>query len=566
MKHGWTKLLTALLCGCLLFGESLAVKSYAADHPSTENAPPQFVDVREDDWYYDSIKTVYQAGILSGDQTGHFYPGQLMTAQEGCAVLARLHQRHTGNFAPLNPAEGNGYQIYCIENKIMSQTEAEHDFNRENFVLFLSRIYDLSTLEQINAISYIPDYDTSTELGQSVLLLYQAGILSGTNAYGSFSLLSWLSRAQCAVMIARLLNPEKRVKILPGSEPLEMDLNFLTEKDVVDDFDGKFLYLHNQNSGKEPVYFVKDLYGRTIFTSENQIDRQQNGMFQIEHIDKNGKSYTSYYNTVGDRIFQSQKALQYTYSYGILAVQHDDGSIDIIDTSGNNVKPIPNMSAYRIAGEAFGHYIPVIPNENRNRDSSYWLDIRTGEVAEISYIIESSRTDKGHGYMVVSSFNKDANRYFYNVIDDSLELLLPNMMNDVTVLKNGLLWSEDDSAYYLGVPGEDIKTCFKSQHPSIAVIDYLTGRAFEKAANGTQRLINLWTGEIYSSFPSTGSYRAVGRKIIHPHLSAQGKDSTVFDLFDESGNMERENISQIWYGKTGEILCLAAGSYHYISA
>lgn len=521
----------ALVCcvGAVLI-RGLAPAARAADEQA------RFADVPADAWYYDSANFCYEAGVFVGDQDGRFQPERVMTAQESYAILARLHQAHTGSAQSFRAAPGEDwsepYLRYCLEHQILSEAEAAASapLNRERFVQFLSRIYGGDDFQKINPVTSLPDYTISTDLGQFALTLYQAGILSGTDLYGRFSPLAELSRAECAAVITRLLDPETRSK-WEAPPPLKMKLEFLTASDTVYDFDGAYLYLVD---GPEdaPLYRVSDLYGRVVLTSEERIGRQKGGIFRIDDPDLVA---TSYYDAQGDLVFSSPKLLDplAVFSHGKLAVKQEDGSILVVDARGNTLGIVEGMGNYRVIGPAFGDYIPVAPESGRQDGYSDWLDFYAGTVKELPYTVEWSLSNIGHGYLVVKSYDETAGRWLYNALDPSLELVFPQMMDEVQVDANGDLRAENQGLYYTQAPGAEM----------------------EVSSSGTAKTVTI----------GGDNYTVVGRKLIHPHMVG---GETRIDLLDEHGALEQAGISanQIWYGELGQILYCSENEYFYISA
>ena len=80
-------------------------------------------------------------------------------------------------------------------------------------------------LEPINSIAALPDTDE-----EAVLSLYNAGILNGLDAYGTFGRDLGLTRAEAAVMLGRVLEPETRLTFTPA--PLPYQDYTLTELDT----------------------------------------------------------------------------------------------------------------------------------------------------------------------------------------------------------------------------------------------------------------------------------------------------------------------------------------------
>lgn len=531
------------------------------------NDEAHFIDVPANAWYYDSAYFCYDTGIFVGDHAGRFQPDRFITAQESYAILARLHQVHTGNAQSFSVAPGESwsdpYLRYCVEHKIASNQDAAKPgpFTREDLVRGLSRIYDVGDLQKINNVTSLADYSESTDLGQFVLMLYQAGVLNGTDAYGSFSPTRELSRAECATILTRLMDPQQCLRFDPAP-PLTMELAFLTASDTVYAFDGAYIYLID-SLGETPIYRVVDLYGRTVLQSKDQIGRQESGIFKVNHQDADT---TSYYNDQGSLVFSWPKPLDSLsiFSHGKLAVKQDDNSILVVDAQGNNLGTVEAMDNYRVVGSAFSDYIPVVPESGRKNDYSYWLDFHAGTIEELPYGVEWSATDIGHSYMIVKRYDEAAGRWFYNAVDTSLNLVFPKMMESATVLTNGLLLAEDDTAYYTIKPGVDMEIYLKSQWGTIQQFSP-SGRILTQEGQGETKVKNLETGETFFFAPDTNAYLVAGRKILH-YRNISGE--TLIDLLDGRGMLEQEGISakDIWHGDSGQILYRIADQYLYISA
>ena len=99
---------------------------------------------------------------------------------------------------------GTDYWIYTWEGPA----------DREEFARALAR--SAGELEPINSVSELPDCTDEEVLG-----LYRGGILTGTDEYGSFRGNDPLTRAQAAVMAARVLEPGLRVASAPKPLPTE---------------------------------------------------------------------------------------------------------------------------------------------------------------------------------------------------------------------------------------------------------------------------------------------------------------------------------------------------------
>lgn len=79
------------------------------------------------------------------------------------------------------------------------------------FARRMAKVVDLPVINDI-ADDAIPDLDPRSVISQDILALYRAGVLTGTDQYGTFDGRGTLTRAQAAAICARMLRPELRVR------------------------------------------------------------------------------------------------------------------------------------------------------------------------------------------------------------------------------------------------------------------------------------------------------------------------------------------------------------------
>ena len=118
------------------------------------------------------------------------------------------------------PAPDKWYRdaFYYVESQRLAEpfsTASPYDTNaatRGEFAQYTAAA--AGELEAVNRITELPD--TADE---AVLSLYNAGILNGLDAYGTFGGTLGLTRAEGAVMLARALEPETRLTFTPAPLP-----------------------------------------------------------------------------------------------------------------------------------------------------------------------------------------------------------------------------------------------------------------------------------------------------------------------------------------------------------
>ncbi|MDO4314487.1 MAG: S-layer homology domain-containing protein [Oscillospiraceae bacterium] len=206
------------------------------------NAAPDFSDVKGA-WCESYVETVCQAGLMEGRSDGSFNPSGELMPEHIVTICARLYDLLTGGDGVLpEPAEGQTWYDPAYEHLAESidyrgaydpssgeylgggdgaQTQEErlnalrlhftpgkYPVSRRSFLDLLSRTLAAAEadLPAINQITVVPDC-----VDPMVLSFYNAGVLTGSDQYGTFQGNDSLNRGQAAAMLARIINPGQRL-------------------------------------------------------------------------------------------------------------------------------------------------------------------------------------------------------------------------------------------------------------------------------------------------------------------------------------------------------------------
>ena len=215
--------LPALLLAALL---SLSLLTPAA-------AAARFSDVPASAWYASDVQDVQQYGILQGVGSNRFLPQGTLTYAQAITMAARadayLHHKTlpSGSASPWYQP----YVDYALDEGLIE----EHDLpwsldaacTRESMAQLFYAIVDGDQLSIRNSVDNIPDvpYEPRTA---SIYQLYRFGILTGSDAYGTFHPDQSITRAEAAAILNRLLNPAKR-KTFTLQQPSPMQSLDLTK-------------------------------------------------------------------------------------------------------------------------------------------------------------------------------------------------------------------------------------------------------------------------------------------------------------------------------------------------
>ncbi len=167
-------------------------------------------------WYAPYAARAYEVNLMRGNADGTFYAEGKVTVAEAITIASRLHNiyyGYSGQFLQASP----WYQVYvdyAVERGMIEADtfeDYERPITRKEKAALLSKAVELTELERINESIHIPDVAADDEDYAAIQALYESGVLTGSDADGSFLPEEDIIRAEAATMIARLVTAELRV-------------------------------------------------------------------------------------------------------------------------------------------------------------------------------------------------------------------------------------------------------------------------------------------------------------------------------------------------------------------
>lgn len=230
------KLLCTLLALCIaLSGLGLGALADLPDASTpARRYDGRFADVTDADWYRDSVVSLYELGLTDGQSANSFGAASNVSLAETVSFAARVHSLYCLGSAEAGPSlftaapGGEWYAPYAAYLIDASVIDSRFDgiysqsATRAQTAYILSRVLPAQELGAKNAgvVSlsyetgrYITDVTAATPYAAEIISLYSAGIVTGSDASGSFLPESEITRAELAAMLVRLVYPEKRVTI-----------------------------------------------------------------------------------------------------------------------------------------------------------------------------------------------------------------------------------------------------------------------------------------------------------------------------------------------------------------
>lgn len=174
-----------------------------------------FSDVPSSAWYAQDVAAVQKYGILEGTGNGKFSPDGNLTLAQAITMAARTYAYSNHETIPQTGGSAwySNYVQYAAEKGICATgefgTAYDNYCNRLTMAKLFARVIPAGTDQVINDVTSLPDVQAVPE-NQAVFDLYQLGILTGSDKYGTFHPYQYIKRSETAAILNRVLAPENR--------------------------------------------------------------------------------------------------------------------------------------------------------------------------------------------------------------------------------------------------------------------------------------------------------------------------------------------------------------------
>lgn len=183
-----------------------------------------FTDVPQSEWYYNEIAQAYKLGFVKGTSDTTYSPDGSVTIAETITFAVRLNYIYNGKEVPA-PADGAEWYTPYVDAAVKAgiiKNNAYTDYNapalRKQVAMIMAKALPTSYVKAINMFTEIPDLDKKDSAYGSVLRLYNAGILIGSDDQYNFLPETNITRAEVAAIINRLAIPTSRKRVITEAE------------------------------------------------------------------------------------------------------------------------------------------------------------------------------------------------------------------------------------------------------------------------------------------------------------------------------------------------------------
>lgn len=199
------------LCVPAAFAEENSLNNFVKIATYTDT----FTDVPASHWASSVVKTCCEYGLMNGTSDTTFGLTGDLTVAQALVMACRVHEIYTTGVSTLSNGSPwyQPYVDYALAKGIVSDSDFT-DYNAKITRAEMAHVFYNSlngrSMPAYNYIEYIPDVDERTPYASEILTLYEGGILTGSDVYGTFHPDATISRAEAAAIIARVAIPAER--------------------------------------------------------------------------------------------------------------------------------------------------------------------------------------------------------------------------------------------------------------------------------------------------------------------------------------------------------------------
>lgn len=180
-----------------------------------------FTDIDESAWYGSeqtgAIKSAYRYGFVQGRGDKIFDPSGNITVAEAVTIAARIADIYYGeNTKFTTTGKTNWYDDYvdyAVKKKIIGKSDFVNynkNATRAEMAYIFAHVLPSSEYDKKNSITSIPDVKSGLKYYDEIMLLYNAGILSGNDDKGTFAPSTNITRAEVSAIVVRIANKDER--------------------------------------------------------------------------------------------------------------------------------------------------------------------------------------------------------------------------------------------------------------------------------------------------------------------------------------------------------------------
>ncbi|MBQ3497319.1 MAG: S-layer homology domain-containing protein [Oscillospiraceae bacterium] len=192
------------------------------------NDPIEFSDVPYDHWAHYEIGTMYQHGLMLGTGGDQFSPSGTVSVAQAVTVTMRVWELARDGDGVLDQSGEHWYDgavEAALSNGLIERGQFDsydRTATRAELAGLLAHALPAGEYKAINNITEIPDVDGATPYSEEIYTLYNAGILAGSDGYGTFYPERDITRAELSAILYRMIYSWNRKEFTLLPKPADL--------------------------------------------------------------------------------------------------------------------------------------------------------------------------------------------------------------------------------------------------------------------------------------------------------------------------------------------------------
>ena len=176
----------------------------------------QFSDVTSDKWFASSVAASYELGFMNGTGDSEFSPNGNVTVAQAITIASRVNDAYHVKSTKFEGGKNwyDPYVDYAVKNGIITDGQFDsytRNITRAEMAVVFSKSVPAEFLTEKNNVTEIPDIPSTNSYFDEVLTLYKAGVVMGSDDFGTFKPNNSITRAEAAAIINRVAIPASRL-------------------------------------------------------------------------------------------------------------------------------------------------------------------------------------------------------------------------------------------------------------------------------------------------------------------------------------------------------------------
>lgn len=233
-----------------------------------------FSDVASSAWYYQSVAAQQKLGLLKGVGNNQFAPNDTVTVAQALTAANRIHEKYHRSSDSgqeidwMEEARSRAIAYGLISESQYNVSDLSRAATRQETIGILYHALDEEEYPALNERNTLPDMNADDACFDEILKLYRAGILSGSDGFGTFCPSTSITRAELAAILTRMVVPVMRVKF--SSYPAEkMTYGYSGEYLATDGESGYPLTAYRIGNGKNVLLLTYCIHGTESANDSN---------------------------------------------------------------------------------------------------------------------------------------------------------------------------------------------------------------------------------------------------------------------------------------------------------